>query len=303
MIMRFALLVMLCLLALSCAGAEEEVPVATVFVPTAEPLPTATSTVVPTPTFLAEALRDYAAFCDGQLRDALLSVDGAWKLSEVWDYAFQQVVDCRPPYWAPLVGPDEGLELNWIAGISVSEDLRFRSGRGVDGTIRVSFADGWPGGDGYHHWYFDPYTGRWYSGDVVYGEAEAVPLLVELDEEVTSELVGGCWLALQVELQQGNWRGHSVGRDAAISGVSSVQRSTWRCSPELWSPIVVDGGQMSSYCGAQLPAAIQAGPGLAGDGSFRVDFRDKDGETKSLVYLASGVSETGVSGDGFLSCR
>ena len=299
---RVILLVLLSLLVVACSGSGEEIPVATVFVPTAEPTPSPTVTSVRTPTFSPEALRDYAAFCDGQLRQAFLGIEGSWQLSEVWDYALQQVSDCSPPYWLPRVGPDDGRDLQWVAGVGVSEDLRFRSGRAVDGTIRVSFADGFPAGDGYHHWYFDSHTRRWYSGDYVKGEAEAVPVLAELDGAVLSSMASDCWLGLQEELQRSISLGRSVGRQVAMAAVSSVQRSTWRCSHEIWSALVVDGGQVSSYCGTELPVGIQAGPGLAGDGSFRVDFRDQAGGTRSLVYLAGGVSSGGASGGGFLSC-
>ena len=138
--------------AMACGGGIGAEVVPTVFVPTAAPEPTPTATVEPTPTISAEYLRDYAAFCDDQLKATLLGIEGPWNLNEVWDYALQQMVDCSPPYWVPAPGGDEGLELVAVAGSVLSDDLRYRNGRSVGGAIRVSVADGAPGGDGYYHW-------------------------------------------------------------------------------------------------------------------------------------------------------
>ena len=278
--------------------------VATVFVPTAVPFELPTDTPAPTPTFAAELLREYAAFCDNQLRVALLEVKGPWNLGEVWDYAIHQVDDCSQEYWSPAPGSDEGLELVSVAGVELVDDLRHRNGRAVNGAVRVSFADGRPGGDGYYHWYFDPYTAHWYSGDYVQGEHEAAPRLSDLSSDIQSSFADGCWSDLESRLSEKFGRGGSMDRDVAGLVVIEVQRGSWRCSREIWAPLAVDVGQVDDYCGYDLPPGLRAGPGVSGDGSFRMDFRDDLGNTRSLVYLSiGGNNKDGYREGGYLPCR
>lgn len=301
---RAILLLALVLSALACgSSAAEVVPVAVL--PTATPMPTLTptATVVPTPTFSPENLHAYGEFCDGQLKAALLGIEGPWRLSEVWDYALQQVTDCSPPYWSPAPGSDEGLELVAVFGVGLAEDLRYRNGRSVGGAVRVSFADGAPGGDGYHHWYFDPEQGHWYGGNYVPGEKEAAPLLSDVSLAELEGFVEGCWARLGKELADEFVRGRNVDRHGAGEMVALVQDSTWRCVAEVWDPLVVDAGRMESYCGVELPSALRAGPGAAGDGSFRMDFRGSGSSTRSVVYLMGVGNGAGNSWGGLIDCH
>ena len=289
------------LMFVACGSGESSFE--TVFVPTAQPFEPPTATPAPTPTLSADLWQEYFAFCDGQLRGALLEIKGPWNLGEVWDYAMHQVDDCKPPYWFPRPGSDEGLELVSVAGVDLLDDLRYRNGRGVNGAVRVSFAEGRPGGDGYHHWYFDPVSVRWYSGDYVVAEREAAPHVSDLPLGVKVNLAEGCWSVLETRLAESFGLGGNVDRHVAAMAVLNVQRGTWRCIAEIWSPIVVDAGQMDEYCGYVLPGALRAGPGVSGDGSFRMDFRDDGGNTRSLVYLSVASSDSsGLRAAGYLAC-
>ena len=301
--LKVRLLLLLVFLCVVVACSEEEPQVVTVFVPTAVPLEAVTGTPVPTPTFAPQVLRDYAAFCDDQLRVALLEIKGPWNLGEVWDYAIQQVDDCSAEYWEPAPGADEGLELVSVAGVELFDDLRYRNGRGVNGSVRVSFAEGRPGGDGYYHWYFDPFTARWYSGDYVEEQHEAAPRLADLPLDIQARFAEVCWTVLETSLAYSFSRGGKMDRDVAARAVTQVQRGTWRCASEIWSPLAVDAGQMDDFCGYDLPLALRAGPGVSGDGSFRMDFRDDLGSTRPLVYLSVGGNDSdGFRERGYLPC-